>query len=151
MSKLPLEYALIEFKGNKLTGKIVPELLDLAERGLVRYVDLVFIQKEKDGSTRTVELNDLEPDAYKMFVPLGKNLGSLFTDEDLETAARKLPKNSAAMLLMWESLWSEYFRRAVLEANGKLVARGQIVVQGRNKARTGKKTAAKKNAASKKK
>src|SRR5512136_1694453 len=52
MLDLPLEYALVEFKGNKFSGKIVPELLDLAERGIVRFVDIVFIQKEKDGSTR---------------------------------------------------------------------------------------------------
>ncbi len=54
MLNLPIEYALVEFKGNKFSGKIVPELLDLAERGIVRFVDLVFIQKEKDGSIRTI-------------------------------------------------------------------------------------------------
>ena len=32
MLEHPLEYALIEFKGNQFSGKIVPELLDLAER-----------------------------------------------------------------------------------------------------------------------
>ena len=43
MLDLPMEYALIKFKGNKLTGKIVPELLDLADRGIVRFVDIIFI------------------------------------------------------------------------------------------------------------
>ena len=61
MLEHPLEYALIEFTGNKFSGKIVPELLDLAERDIVRFVDIVFISKEKDGSVRTVELNDLDP------------------------------------------------------------------------------------------
>ena len=51
----PLEYALVDFKGNKFSGKIVPELLDLAERGIVRFVDIIFIQKDKDGSMRTLE------------------------------------------------------------------------------------------------
>ena len=74
MLERPLEYALVEFKGNEFSGKIVPELLDLAERGIVRFVDIVFIQKEKDGSVRTVELNDLDPKSYKMFVPMGKHV-----------------------------------------------------------------------------
>ncbi len=52
MVNYPFEYALIVFDSNKLSGKIVPELLDLAERGIVRYVDIVFIQKDPDGSTR---------------------------------------------------------------------------------------------------
>ena len=33
------------------------ELLDLAQRGIVRFVDIVFIHKEADGAIRTVELN----------------------------------------------------------------------------------------------
>ena len=100
MFDLPLEYALIEFEGGKFSGKIVPELLDLARRGIVRFVDIVFIQKDEDGSTRTVELNDLDPETYEMFVPIGEHVSSLFTNDDLEIAASKLPNNSAAMLIL---------------------------------------------------
>ena len=126
MLDLPLEYALVEFKGNKFSGKIVPELLDLAERGIVRFVDLVFIQKEKDGSVRTIELNDLDEESYKMFVPIGAHVASLFTTDDLEKAASKLRKNSAAMLLLWENLWTANLRKAILDAGGQLVERKQI-------------------------
>ena len=38
MFDLPLEYALIKFEDAKPTGKIVPELLDLAQRGIVRFI-----------------------------------------------------------------------------------------------------------------
>jgi hypothetical protein len=156
MLDLPLEYALIKFKGKKLTGKIVPELLDLADRGIVRFVDIVFIQKEKDGNTRTVELNDLEQDAYEMFVPMGKHVSSLFTEQDLDIAAGKLPKNSAAALLLWENLWTANLRKAIGDAGGSLVERGQIapeVVKEFKKelaAEKKKKPAAKKTAAKKK-
>jgi hypothetical protein len=163
MLDLPLEYALVEFKGNKFSGKIVPELLDLAERGIVRFVDLVFIQKEKDGSTRTIELNDLDPASYKMFVPMGKHVSSLFTTDDLEKAASKLRKNSAAMLLLWENLWTANLRKALLDAGGKLVDRRQIspevvkqfkqelAAEKRQKSAAKKKAATKKKAAAKKK
>ena len=157
MHDLPLEYALIEFTGNKFSGKIVPELLDLAERGIVRYVDIVFIQKEKDGSTRTIELNDLDPASYKMFVPIGKHVASLFTTDDLEKAASKLRKNSAAMLLLWENLWTANLRKAVRDAGGQLVERAQIppevVKQFKRElaAEKRKKPAAKKKATAKKK
>ena len=55
MFDLPLEYALIAFENAEPTGKIVPELLDLAERGIVRFVDIVFIHKEEDGNIRKGE------------------------------------------------------------------------------------------------
>ena len=126
MFDLPLEYALIKFEDAKPTGKVVPELLDLAERGIVRFVDIVFIQKEEDGSTRTIELNDLDPESYEMFVPMGEHVSSLFTNDDLEIAASKLPENSAAMLLLWENLWVAGFRKAVLDAGGQLLERAQI-------------------------
>ena len=156
MLDLPLEYALVEFKGNKFSGKIVPELLDLADKGIVRFVDIVFIQKEKDGSTRTLELNDLEPSAYEMFVPMGKHVTSLFTEQDLEIAAGKLRKNSAAALFLWENLWMANLRKAIVDAGGQLVERAQIspeVVKEFKKelaAEKRRKPAAKKTAAKKK-
>jgi len=156
MLELPLEYALVEFKGKKLTGKIVPELLDLADRGIVRFVDIVFIQKDKDGNTRTVELNDLEQDAYEMFVPIGKHVSSLFTEQDLEIAAGKLRRNTAATLFLWENLWVANLGKAIRDSGGSLVERGQIppeVVQEFKKelaAEKKKKPAAKKTAAKKK-
>ena len=163
MFDLPLEYALIKFKGNKLSGKIVPELLDLANKGIVRFVDIVFIQKEKDGSTRTIELNDIDPASYKMFVPIGKHVQSLFTNHDLKIAADKLPRNSAAALLLWENLWVANVRKAIVDAGGQLVERGQIApevvkqfekelaAEERRKAAAAKKKAAAKKSKSPKK
>jgi hypothetical protein len=126
MFDLPLEYALIEFKDAEFSGRIVPELLDLATRGIVRYLDVAFIQKQADGSTRTIELNDLEPELYEAFVPIGEHVSSLFTNDDLEIAARRLPENSAALLILWENLWVAGLRKALLDAGGQLVERVQI-------------------------
>ena len=89
MPSLPWEYALIGFEGNKFSGEIVPELLDLAQRGIVRFVDIVFISKEQDGNLRTVELNDLDAESYKLFVPLGEHITGLFSEEDLNFEATK--------------------------------------------------------------
>jgi hypothetical protein len=72
----------------------------------VRFVDIVFIQKYEDGNTRTIELSDLDPEAYEMFVPMGEHVSSLFTNDDLEIAASRLPAGSAAALFLWENLWS---------------------------------------------
>ena len=126
MLDLPLEYALIGFEGNKFSGKIVPELVDLAARGIVRYVDIAFIQKEADGTIQTLELNDLEPDLYEMFVPMGEHVSSMFTNDDLEIAASRLPEKAAAMLILWENLWVAGLRSAVGSAGGELVERMQI-------------------------
>jgi len=126
MFDLPLEYALIAFPDAKPTGKVIPELLDLAERGIVRFVDIIVIQKDQDGATSTLELNDLEPELYELFVPLGEHVSSLFTNDDLEIAAGKLPNGSAAVLFLWENLWMANLRKAIVDAGGELVERAQI-------------------------
>ena len=126
MFDLPLEYALIEFRGGEFSGKIVPELLDLAARGIVRFVDIVFIRKGEDGSTFTIELNDLEPELYEAFVPMGEHVSSIFTNDDLEIAASRLPEDSAALLILWENLWIAGLRKALVDAGGVLVERRQI-------------------------
>ncbi len=126
MLDLPLEYALIEFKDAEFSGKIIPELLHLAERGIVRFVDVVFIQKEEDGNTRTLELNDLDPETYELFVPMGEHVSNLFTNDDLQIAASRLPNDSAAVLFLWENLWVADLRKAIVDAGGQLVERAQI-------------------------
>jgi hypothetical protein len=126
MFDLPLEYALIKFEDAKPTGKIVPELLDLAARGIVRFIDIVFIHKEADGNILTVELNDLDPESYAMFVPIGEHVSSLFTENDLQIAAGKLVEGSAAMLILWENLWVASLVKAIQDAGGQLVERAQI-------------------------
>ena len=126
MFDLPLEYALIKFEHAQPTGKIVPELLDLAARGIVRFIDIVFIHKEADGNIRTVELNDLDPESYAMFVPLGEHVSSLFTNDDLQIAASRLPEKSAALLILWENLWVAGLGKAIRDAGGQLVERAQI-------------------------
>ncbi len=122
----PLEYALVVFKGNKFSGKIVPELLALADRGVVRFVDIVFIRKEKDGTMGTLELNDLDPDLFKAFQPLAKHASKVFTEDDFEYAASQLPKNSSAAVFLWENIWMDNIRKAVAASGGKVVDRFQI-------------------------
>jgi len=129
MLNYPLEYALVQFQGNKFTGEIVPELLDLAQRDIVRFVDIVFISKEEDGSTRTIELNDLDDAGYQEFVPIGEHVVSLLTEEDLELEASKLPPNSSAVLFLWENLWADNIRKALIASGGELVERGQIAAE----------------------
>jgi len=126
MLDFPVEYALVVFPGNQFSGEIVPELLDLAERDIIRFVDIVFVRKDEDGSIRTIELNDLEDEAYRLFVPLSKQIQSLFTEDDLTWAANQMPENTSAALFLWENLWMGNIRNAIKYSGGILAERGQI-------------------------
>ena len=141
MLDFPLEYALVVFPGNQFSGEIVPALLDLADRDVVRFVDIVFVRKDEDGSTRTIELNDLDAESYRLFAPLGKQIESLFTEDDLTWAADQMPENSSAALFLWENLWIGNIRNAIINSGGILAQRGQIpddvIEQFKNRIATG--------------
>jgi hypothetical protein len=129
MVEHPMEYALVVFPDNKFSGDIVPELLDLAQRNIVRFVDIIFLQKDPDGSVRTIELNDLDEASYKLFVPIGEHVSSLFTEDDLEWAAKQLPANNSAALFLWENLWKDNIRRAIKASGGILAESGIITAE----------------------
>ena len=58
----PISYLIVEFPGNKMTGEGHPILVDLVDRGLIRILDLVFVTREIDGSTRVIRATRIDRD-----------------------------------------------------------------------------------------
>ena len=56
----PVDYLVVEFPGSKFNGEIMPELLALVRRGVVRMLDLAVISKNEDGSFEAFEFEDLQ-------------------------------------------------------------------------------------------
>ena len=42
----PIDYLIVEFPGNQMTGEGLPILVDLVDRGIIRILDLLFVHKE---------------------------------------------------------------------------------------------------------
>ena len=45
----PVDYLVVEFPGNRMTGEGLPLLVDLVDRGIIRILDFAFVMKELDG------------------------------------------------------------------------------------------------------
>jgi hypothetical protein len=125
----PIDYLVVEFPGNKLTGEAFPLLVDLVDQGLVRILDLVFVRKDTDGSVAGLELKDLDGDGeLDMSVFEGASSG-LLGDEDIQEAGNVLMPGSSAGILVYENLWAAPFAAAVRRSGGQLVASGRLPVQ----------------------
>lgn len=124
----PIDYLLLEWPGRQPTGEAAPHLLDLADRGLIRIIDLVFISKAEDGSVARLEISDLgdEGEAYVAFE--GVSSGVL-SEEDTADAASALEAGTSAALLVYENRWAAPFATAVRRSGGQLVASGRIPIQ----------------------
>jgi uncharacterized membrane protein len=118
----PVDYAVIAFPGNEFNGKIVPALTDLIDAGTIRIIDAVFVSKDGNGDTLTLEFADLAPDMQEAFAKLEIEVQGLFSDEELQAAAQELEPNSSATLLVWENVWARKVAQAMRDAGGELLA-----------------------------
>ncbi|WUD76229.1 DUF6325 family protein [Streptomyces sp. NBC_00510] len=125
----PIDYVVIEFPGNRMTGEAFPLLLDLVDRGLVRILDLTFVRKDADGSVAGLEIADLTAGGLgELEVFQGASSGLLGAD-DLADAAAVLEPGSSAAVLVYENLWAAPLAVAIRRGGGRLVAGGRIPVQ----------------------
>ena len=59
----PIDVVVIGYAaGAPMTGEAVPLLLDLVDRGIMRVLDVLFVQKEADGTFRGFDLANLDED-----------------------------------------------------------------------------------------
>ncbi|MFE7275155.1 DUF6325 family protein [Streptomyces sp. NPDC057623] len=124
----PIDYLVVEFPGNRMTGEGFPLLLDLVDRGLIRIMDLVFVRKDEDGSVTGMEIADLTGDgALDLAVFEGASSGLLGQD-DIDEAGTALEPGSSAGILIYENLWAAPFAAALRRGGARLVASGRIPV-----------------------
>lgn len=126
MTMGPLEYLAIEFEGNHFTGEILPELQALRDRGVVRVVDLVFIQKDDQGNVTTRELSDLSAEEAKPFGPITGDVLRLFSPEDVEEVAAGVPRNSSAAVALLEHIWAVRLHETIGRAHGRILNAGLV-------------------------
>jgi hypothetical protein len=122
----PIDLIALEFKGNKFKGEIMPALIELAEKGIVRVIDLVIIQKMKEGHYQSLELQQMDKETINIFNPLQTKKSGMILAEDVEMIAQKLEDNSTAAILLFENLWVVKFRQAVQNAGGGLMMQVRI-------------------------
>ncbi len=125
----PIDYLVVEFPGNRMTGEGFPLLVDLVDRGLIRILDLAFVTKELDGSVHAVALADLDGDGSLDLAVFEGASSGLVDEEDLGEAGGILEPGSSAGVLVYENTWAAPLAGALRRGGGQLVASGRIPVQ----------------------
>ena len=117
----PIDFLALEFQNENLKGEILPALIDLVERKIVRVIDLIIIQKYEDGTHAALELNQLSPDLLGVFDPLNAEVSGLIQEEDIDSLADVMKNGTTSAALLFENLWAIKFKEAVLKAKGKVL------------------------------
>ena len=124
----PIDYIILEWPTEPSGEEVVPLLVDLVDRGIIRILDITFVSKGEDGTLTAVGLNDLGPAAAAFGVFEGASSG-LVGDDDLQDAAAALEPGTSAAILVWENRWAAPVAVALRRSGGQLVASGRIPVQ----------------------
>lgn len=124
----PIDYIVVEFPGNRMTGEGLPILVDLVDRGLIRILDLLFVRKDADGSVAGMEVADFDGDgALDLAVFEGVSSG-LLGEDDIEEAGKALEPGNSAGILVYENVWAAPFATALRRGGAQMVASGRIPV-----------------------
>ena len=124
----PIDYVVIEWPGEQPTGTVVPKLVDLVDRGIIRIIDIAFVGKDSGGAVYAMQLSDFDGDGE--FAAFEGASTGIIGNDDLEDAGTALEPGTSAAVLIWENRWAAPVAVALRESGAQLVASGRIPVQG---------------------
>ncbi len=125
----PIDWLVIEFPGDKeMNGALVPPILDLVDRRIIRVLDALVVIKDDDDSVQTLTTDELDPALVGDLGALAGASSGLIEDDDAANAAALLEAGRSGLMLVYENLWAVPFAVAAREAGGQVVANGRIPV-----------------------
>jgi hypothetical protein len=125
----PVDYLVVEFPGGKLSGKGLPLLVDLVDRGIIRILDLVFIRKLMDGSVVDIDLRRTSGDGERELALFEGASSGLLDQDDINAAAAVVGADSAAGIILYENRWAAPLATTLRRGGAQLVAGGRIPIQ----------------------
>lgn len=122
----PIDYIIVGFEGNNFNGSVLEALAGAIDSGAIALVALAFISKDGDGNVTTLDISSMDNGALAAFSQKYPTAGDEITEDDINEMADLLENNTAAGLLVVEQLWAKPLKKALIDANGVLVAEGRI-------------------------
>ncbi|KRF34140.1 DUF6325 family protein [Nocardioides sp. Soil805] len=126
----PVDWLVVEFPSENFgDGTLAPILADYVDRGLIRILDMMFLQKDADGGLEFAELEDVGDGPLQALRGAETELAMVLSEQDVLDLAVTIEPGHSGALLVWENVWAAPFGAAVRHAGGELVASGRIPVQ----------------------
>jgi len=125
----PIDYLVVAWPASSPpTGAAFPYLVDLVDRGIIRLLDMSFVEKDADGNVVAIEISDFDLDGYPELAVFAGASSGLLNEEDQQDAGEILEPGEAAALLVYENAWAAPFATELRKGGAQLVAHGRIPI-----------------------
>jgi hypothetical protein len=125
----PVDYMVVEFPHGRLSGKGLPYLVDLVDRGIIRILDVAFVRKLEGGKLIRIDLHSLESGGMDDLRVFDGAASGLLGEDDLESAGNAIEDDSMAGIVIYENLWAAPLAVALRRGGAQLVSGGRIPIQ----------------------
>jgi hypothetical protein len=124
----PIDYIILEWPERQPTGEVAPMIRGLVDQGIIRVLDVAFVQKTQSGAITEIKASAFGGDGGE-FSEFDGAASGLLGSEDLDAAAAALEPGTSAAVLVWENRWAAPIAAALRRSGGQLVDSGRIPVQ----------------------
>jgi uncharacterized membrane protein len=148
----PVQFVVIGLENASLKGQIARELHAASEKGAIRVLDALAIQKQQNGTIVSLGASDLSPDQRRVLgavvgglmgfgatgtdegAEVGAELGADafakrdfgLTDEDIRGLGNDIPVGMTAVFVLFEHRWALHLKHALENAGGIVLAQGMV-------------------------
>ncbi len=124
----PIDFVLLQFQGDRLTGDAAEALSDLVDAGIITLYDLLIVGKAEDGSGFALDLADSR-EQIGGFADLAWVRSGLLTESDMRRAADTMMPGTLAVLIVYENTWALPFVAAARDGGGEMIAGARMPTQ----------------------
>jgi len=122
----PIDYLVVEFPGAQFTGEGFAALVDLADAGTIRILDLAVVMVGENGDFSAIEITDIDGDGELDLAVFDGVSSGLLGEDDLAEGAALVGPGDAVALLVYENTWAGPFVSALRRAGAEVIAGGRI-------------------------
>jgi hypothetical protein len=125
----PIDFLVVEWpKDSPPKGEAFPYLVDLVDRGIIRIMDLAFVEKDEQGNVAAIDISDMDLDGNPEIAVFEGVASGLIDEEDKQDAGNVMEPGTHAAVLVYENTWAAPFATALRKGGAQLVAQGRIPV-----------------------
>jgi hypothetical protein len=117
-----VEFVVIGFAGTEVDPALAPALREQVDRGTIRIIDLLFLQKDNVGNVRSFEIDEIDSaHAHAAFSGIAEAMDGLIAPSDVIEISDDMSAGTTVLVVLFEHLWLRDVRAAVERNGGKLM------------------------------